>query len=196
MKPKFLRATLLVMATACLSLTALAQKIKLKEGSLDALKNETSINIEFTYDNMAVGKFDKEADYVNKKKTEYNNKEAGRGDRWEKAWIDDRKNRFEPNFIELFTKHSGLADSKKAKYTLIFHTTFTEPGYNVYFDRRNARINAEVLIVETANRSKVVAQINLENAPGRALFGNDWDTGERISESYAKAGKSLGKYIK
>jgi hypothetical protein len=196
MKPKFLRATLLVMTTACLSLTALAQKIKLKEGSLDVLKNETSINIEFTYDNMAVGKFDKEADYVNKKKTEYNAKEAGRGDRWEKAWIDDRKNRFEPNFIELFTKHSELADSKKAKYTLIFHTTFTEPGFNVYVTRKNASIDAEVLIVETANKSNVIAKLTLDNAPGRTFMGNDWDTGERISESYAKAGKSLGKYIK
>lgn len=196
MKPKFLRATLLVITTACLSLTALAQKIKLKEGSLDVLKNETSINIEFTYDNMAVGKFDKEADYVNKKKTEYNAKEAGRGDRWEKAWIDDRKNRFEPNFIELFTKHSELADSKKAKYTLIFHTTFTEPGFNVYVTRKNASIDAEVLIVETANKSNVIAKLTLDNAPGRTFMGNDWDTGERISESYAKAGKSLGKYIK
>lgn len=196
MKPKFLRATLLVMTTACLSLTALAQKIKLKEGSLDVLKNETSINIEFTYDNMAVGKFDKEADYINKKKTEYNAKEAGRGDRWEKAWIDDRKNRFEPNFIELFTKHSEMADSKKAKYTLIFHTTFTEPGFNVYVTRKNASIDAEVLIVETANRNNVIAKLTLDNAPGRTFMGNDWDTGERISESYAKAGKSLGKYIK
>ncbi|WP_028786422.1 hypothetical protein [Terrimonas ferruginea] len=196
MKPKFLRATLLVMTTACLSLTALAQKIKLKEGSLDVLKNETSINIEFTYDNMAVGKFDKEADYINKKKTEYNAKEAGRGDRWEKAWIDDRKNRFEPNFIELFTKHAEMTDSKKAKYTLIFHTTFTEPGFNVYVTRKNASIDAEVLIVETANKSNVIAKLTLDNAPGRTFMGNDWDTGERISESYAKAGKSLGKYIK
>lgn len=196
MKPQFLKATLLVMTAACLSLNALAQKIKLKEGSLDALKSETSINIEFTYDNMAVGKFDKEADYINKKKSEYNAKEAGRGDRWEKAWIDDRKNRFEPNFIELFTKHSELSENKKAKYTLIFHTTFTEPGFNVYVTRKNASIDAEVLIVETANKSNVIAKLTLDNAPGRNFMGNDWDTGERISESYAKAGKSLGKYIK
>ena len=52
-----------------------AQKVKVTEGSIDAIKGETSINLEFTYDNMKVGKFDKEEDYVSKKKEEYNKKE-------------------------------------------------------------------------------------------------------------------------
>jgi hypothetical protein len=36
----------------------------------------------------------------------------------------------------------------------------------------------------------------LDNAPGKVFMGNDYDTGERISEAYAKAGKELGKYLK
>lgn len=173
-----------------------AQKLKLVSGDLSPLKNETSINIEFTYDNMSVGKFKTEQEYLDKKTAEYNKKESGRGDNWVKSWIADRQNRFEPKFIELFTKHSDMNESKKAKYTLIFKTTSTEPGYNIVISRKNAQIDATVLIVETANRNNVIATISLDNALGRTFGGYDYDTGERIAEAYADAGKALGKYVK
>ena len=173
-----------------------AQKIKVLEGSIDAVKAESSINLEYTYDNMSVGKFDKEEDYIAKKKEDYNNKEAGRGDTWAKAWVDDRKNRFEPKFEELFTEYSNKSNSKKAKYTLIFKTIFTEPGYNVGVMRKNAQIDAIVLIVETANPANVIAKISVDKALGRTFGGYDFDTGGRIAEAYADAGKALGKYLK
>ena len=173
-----------------------AQKIKVTEGSIDAIKSETSLNFEFTYDNMGVGKYDKEADYVAKKTEDYNKKEAGKGDTWAKAWVEDRKYRFEPKFKELFTEYSEKTEGKTAKYTLIFKTIFTEPGYNVGVSRKNAQIDAVVLIVETANKSNVIAKLSLENALGRTFGGGDYDTGQRISEAYADAGKALGKEFK
>ena len=173
-----------------------AQKVKVTEGSIDAIKGETSINLEFTYDNMKVGKFDHEADYIAKKTDDYNKKEAGKGDTWAKAWVDDRKYRFEPKFEELFTEYSDKTKDKNAKYTLIFKTIFTEPGYNVGVMRKNAKIDAIVLIVETANRNNVVAKLTVDDALGRTFGGYDFDTGERIAEAYADAGKALGKYLK
>ncbi|MEO6732512.1 MAG: hypothetical protein ABIN01_14935 [Ferruginibacter sp.] len=181
-----------------LSLPAMlkAQKLKLTDGDLALLKDETTMNFEFTYDNMAVGKFDAEKDYIEKKTEEYNKKEPGRGDNWAKSWVSDRQARFEPKFIELFTKSSGMSESKTAKYTLIFKTKFTEPGYNIYISRKNAKIDADAVIVETANKKKVIATISVDNALGRTFGGYDYDTGLRISEAYADAGKALGKYIK
>jgi len=179
-----------------LSLAGFSQKIKKVEGDLAPLKNETNINIEFIYDDMSVGKYEKEQDYIDAKKAEYNKKEPGRGDRWAKSWVSDRKGRFEPKFEELFSENSHMAVTPKAKYTLIFHTTSTEPGYNIAISRKNAEIDGELLIVETANRNNVIAKLSVNNAPGKSVMGNDYDTGERISEAYAKAGKSLGKYIK
>lgn len=178
------------------SFTVSAQRIKLTTGDLSLLKNETAINLEFTYDNMSVGKFKNEQDYLDKKTAEYNKKEPGRGDNWAKSWANDRQARFEPKFIELFTKHSDMNESKKAKYTLIFKTTSTEPGYNIVISRKNAQIDAIVEIVETADRSKVIAILTLDNALGRTFGGYDYDTGLRISEAYADAGKALGKFIK
>jgi DNA repair exonuclease SbcCD nuclease subunit len=145
---------------------------------------------------MKVGKYDKEADYVANKTQEYNKKEAGKGDTWAKAWVDDRKYRFEPKFKDLFTEYSEKTESKKGKYTLILKTIFTEPGYNVGISRKNAQIDAIVLIVETANRNNVIAKLSLDNALGRTFGGYDFDTGERIAEAYADAGKALGKYLK
>src|SRR5215207_9669105 len=135
MKPLSL---LFVMAT---SFGVSAQRIKLVEGDLSALKNEQKINTEFTYDNMKVGKYPKEADYIADKTASLNKKEPGRGDTWAKAWVSDRKDRFEPKFNELFEKSSGMSVSKDAKYTLIFKTITTEPGYNIAISRKNAEIN-------------------------------------------------------
>jgi hypothetical protein len=184
------------LALLSFSMISDAQKLKLTDGDLSALKDEKAINFEFTYDNMAVGKYDTEKEYIDKKTEEYNKKEAGKGDDWAKSWVTDRQSRFEPKFIELFTKTSEMTESKTAKYTIIFKTKFTEPGYNIVISRKNAKINADAVIVETANRNKVIATISVDNVPGRTFGGYDYDTGQRIGEAYADAGKALGKFIK
>lgn len=187
---------LLGMGLVILTLPLHAQKIKVTEGDIKTLKNESSINIEFTYNDMRVGKFKTEADYVAKKTEEYNKKEAGKGDTWAKSWVSDREERSEPKFVELFTDNSKMKEDKNATYTLIFNTSFTEPGFNIGVMRQNAYIDGEVTIVETKNRNNVIAKLTVSKSPGRDVMGVDFDTGWRISEAYAKAGKSLGKYIK
>ncbi|MEP7278119.1 MAG: hypothetical protein ABI813_05725 [Bacteroidota bacterium] len=175
-----------------------AQRIKITEGDLSALKNETSIRTEFTYENMNVGKHASEAEYLAKKTADYNKKEAGKGDRWAKDWVLDRKDKYEPKFNELFEKSSGMTvngGKNNARYTLIYKTNYTEPGFNIGVMRHNAETNAEVWIVETAT-NKVIAKLTVEKALGRTFGGYDYDTGVRIAECYADAGKALGKFIK
>jgi hypothetical protein len=172
-----------------------AQRLKIIEGGLSPLKGEKSIMTSFTYDNMVVGKEYTEEEYIKRKKDDYDKKEPGRGEKWEKAWVADRTERFEPKFKELFEKHSNLAVAENAKYTLIFHTTRTEPGWNVGVMRAPARIDGDVMIVETANPAKIIARVTIENAPGRDAMGYDFDTGLRLEEAYAKSGKEIGKLI-
>lgn len=175
-----------------------AQKVKLESGNLKALASVSAINVEYDYSQMSVGKYKKEEDYISRKKADYNKKEEGRGEQWEQAWIADRSNRFQPQFEELFEKHSGkeIGAYPEAKYTMIFKTTRTEPGYNIGISRKNAEIDAIVYIVETANRNKVIATFRVTKSPGRTFGGYDYDTGTRLQESYAAAGKALGNYIK
>ncbi|MGE9311148.1 hypothetical protein ACLOAU_05865 [Niabella sp. CJ426] len=186
---------LLLAAALFISVAGSAQKIKKTKGDFTPLQSEKSINIEFKYDGLAVGKFKNEEEYVAKKTEEYNKKEAGKGDKWATDWKGDRSRAYEPQFLEQFGEKSGLKNEKNAKYTLIFQTTFIEPGFNVGAWRKNAYINGIVTIVETANRDNIVAVINVENAPGRDAMGVDFDTAWRISEAYAKAGKSLANFI-
>src|SRR5438105_3009844 len=82
--------------------TASAQKVKLREGSLDVIKGVYNMNIRFDYSQFTVGDGKTEAEYVSEKKEEYNKKEAGTGDVWRKSWIGDRERRFEPHFREEF----------------------------------------------------------------------------------------------
>lgn len=195
-----IKQSFFVTVAACtMTLSLAAQRIKIIEGDLSPLKSETKINVEFTYDNMTVGKNLTESEYIAKKRDEYNAKEPGKGDNWAKSWVNDRKDRFEPKFLELFMRESEMTPNngmkKDAKYTLIFKTVHTEPGFNIVMARKNAEIDGEAWIVDAATQ-KVVAKLSVERVPGRTFGGGDYDTGLRISECYADAGKALGKFIR
>lgn len=176
---------------------AFAQKIKVQQGSLDAIKGVGKMNIVFDYSEMSVGKFKTEAEYIEKKKGEYNKKEEGKGDKWEKDWIADRTERYAPQFEELFNKNSDfkVGDYPSEKYTLVVKTTKTEPGFNIAITRKNAEIGGEILVVETANPANTVLKLSFDKALGRSFGGYDYDTGFRIQEAYADLGKALGKYM-
>lgn len=176
--------------------TTRAQKVKTVSGNADILKPETSVNVEFVFENMSVGKYATEKEYISEKKAEYNAKEAGKGDNWAQSWENSKANRYQPKFIELFTETSKMTIDKNAKYTLILRTVSIEPGYNVGIARKNAKIDTEIWIVETANKNNKVAVLTMDDVPGGTPFGYDFDTGLRISEAYAKAGKKLGNYLK
>lgn len=187
----------IVVMLLCLSVAGYSQKIKVIEGDLSPLKGQKAIKTEFTYDNMAVGKFPKEADYIAQKKTDLDKKEPGRGDKWEQTWISDRKERFEPQFRELFSKYAGMSTvDENSPYTMIFKTVKTEPGWNIGITRASAFIDAEAWIVDSSDPNKIIAKITISKAPGRDAMGFDYETGARLQEAYAKSGKELGAFIK
>lgn len=180
----------------CLSLTAFGQKLKLIEGDVAALKGQNAVAIEFKYDNMIVGKMT-EAEYVAKKKGDYNKKESGKGDKWEAEWTANREDKYEPSFKERFSKFSDIATpSQGPDYTLIFKTVKTEPGYNIGIKSEPAYIDAEVWLVESKNKDKALAKITIMKSPGSAIFGNEFDTAARLTDAYSMAGMELGAFIK
>ncbi|MCB9169546.1 MAG: hypothetical protein H6597_06515 [Flavobacteriales bacterium] len=186
--------------TLALALTvagmANAQKMKVVQGSFDALKGQKKVDLAFTYDNMKVGKYD-EPEYISKKTEEYNEKEPGKGDTWAKSWVSDRESRFEPKFEVLFNdggKIQGARGNDDAQYQLKVHTTFTEPGFNVGVMRRDASINADVYLVEKSS-GKELGKMTVVGVPGGQFGGYDFDSGSRLTESYAKLGKELRKWL-
>ncbi|WP_430405489.1 hypothetical protein [Fluviicola sp.] len=185
---------------AGIGLNSMAQKIRTESGDLSFLKGQTELNIQYDFSDFQVGGFSSEAEYKNKKIKEYNEKEAGRGDTWEKSWERDKKERFPNKFEELFDK--GLTgkihaaqNNEKATYTLIVKTTFIEPGFNIGVMRRSAAVAFEYIFVESGDESKVLAKLKQPDVPGSQFGGYDYDTGARVSESYAKGAKMLAAYM-
>ncbi len=194
---KHVKTLIAIVLIATISSTSFGQKIKIKEGNLDFLSGVKSLKLEYTYDNMKVGKYS-EAEYIGKKRESYNKKEAGKGDTWVENWTNDREKRFEPKFEQLFSKYLGKVDvdaspNEDAEYTLIIHTYFTEPGYYIGISSAPAMINSEAIFVKSDNHDKVLCVLDMKKAPGNS--GAGFDTGERIKEAYAKTGKSLAKFL-
>lgn len=182
---------------------AAAMDVDLVSGDLSVLKGQTQLRVEYVYsETMKVGDLS-EKEYVAKKKAELNEKEEGRGDRFEKNWTANRALRYQPKFEDLVSsflarQKTGLKvspDAKDAKYTLILTTTATEAGWNAFVSASPAFIDCDIDIVETANRQNCVAKIRVKRSPGRTATGNDWDPTIRIEEAYAKCGKEVGILI-
>jgi hypothetical protein len=193
---KTTRSIAAVIAILFTSLITSAQEVDLSKGNLSVLQNETSINIEFTYEKMTVGDDGKEADYIKRKRTEMNDKERGSGEIWASKWELDKKEKYEPKFILGFTNLSKMMVKADAKYTIIFNTKALEPGYSIGISKKNAGIDGTVTLVETANREKKLATLTVERPAENKWRGAAFDAGSRIADAYYLSGQKIGKFIK
>lgn len=177
--------------------------VKLKSGSLDFLKGQAEVNVEYNYDGMQVSKFANEQEYIDRKVAEFNAKVAGKGELWRQGWIGDRAGRYQPKFENLLNDYLAkgkcslkFGSFKDAKYTLILKTTFTEPGWvGIGLIRQSSMISADAVFMETQNHTTLLATLAITKSPGFGAMGYDYDPAIRIQESYAKAGKELGIFI-
>lgn len=177
------------------------QKVMLLEGDLSILKGVKELNIVYDYSNLEVGDYPSEKAYKDKRIKELNEKEAGRGDKWEESWERDKTVRYPEKFEALFVKGlsshgiNATQNNENAKYTVIVKTKFIEPGFNVGVVKKAAAVSFEYHIVETANQSVILAKLSHKFVPGAQAMGFDYDTGTRIAESYAKSGKMVAAFI-
>lgn len=191
------KAITTLLLLCCITTFSFAQSIVLTSGSIDFIKDQKIIDFSFSYEEMLVGKLT-ENEYVNKKISDYNKKEEGKGEQWKEAWYGDRKERFEPKFLELFDKYMSEVDveagTEGAQYRIEINTDFTEPGWNVGVMRQNASIDlsCKVKNIETGEQ---VASIKIRNASANNFWGTDFTSGYRVQETYAKAGRELAKFF-
>lgn len=176
-----------------------SQKIKVVSGDLDFLKDQKVLNIEYSYENMGVGRYDLEEDYVNEKVMDYNDKEPGKGDEWLKNWMSAKEKIFGPTFKEslngvLKDAEISIDEDSKAMYTLVLKTTFIEPGFDVGVMSKKANAKYEVIFINNED-NKVVAALNIFAFLEAGGIGYDFNTINRIQKVYAKAGNGLGQYL-
>lgn len=194
-----MKKTLIAFTLLCCiaTLSSYAQSVVMTSGTIDFIKDQKVLQFTFTYNEMLVGKLT-ESEYVMKKVTDYNEKEAGKGDEWKAAWFGDRKERFEPKFLELFDKYMGekgiVSGTDGANYVIEINTDFTEPGWNVGVMRQNASVDLSCK-VKNSSTGEQVASIKIRNASANNFWGADFTSGYRVQETYAKAGRELAKFF-
>jgi hypothetical protein len=122
------------------------------------------------------------------------NKSIREGDEWALQWTAQRKTDFEPVFTKAFKEGSGKDTSSVSKYLLIFNTNFIEQGFSSagIMVHKNPEIRGELILVETGDRSKVIAKAKITKAMGKA--GPHFETGEHLDAAY-EAGDGLGAFI-
>jgi len=211
-----MRRIIVFFTAIVLSCGLYAQSFKMT-GNLNFLKSESEIGVIFTENGLRIGKMT-EADYINKKVSEYNVKRAGRGDKWLAAWQNDKETRFYPKFIELFNKrlkNKQLTIGDGGRYLMIVNTDFIEPGFNKgaarrniiidndndnvsisvrKADRKNSVVNLTIRFINP-NTNEELAVIIVKRASANDFWGTDFDDAYRIQESFGKAGRELAKFL-
>lgn len=186
----------LVLAVAC-------SMVKYKKGdnTKNYLNGVKKIAVQFDYSKARVGKFATEAEYVNDKVADLNKDEAGKGDTWKGKWDTQKEAVFAPKFESLineYAKEKGLEIGTKvtdAELTMILTITKLEPGWNIGISRQDAFVSFQIDIYKTADMNNPVATYEMNNVPGGTFGGFDFDASSRLGESFAKAGKELGKFF-
>lgn len=177
----------------------IAQKIKVVSGDFSMLKEVKSYYVTFDYSDMAVGKYDTEAEYVEYQKSEAVEREDD-PDAWEEEWINNREEKFHPRFFALFNEVyaikgvSATPEKGDQKFEMSIHTTFLEPGFNVGVMRKPAFINVEITIFEIDSPDNKIV-ITMDAVPGRDAGGYDFAVADRVSEAYEKCGKEMAKLL-
>lgn len=178
-----------------------SQKTKILEGDWENLKDISAYNLVFEYKNLEIPKYDSEEDFLKDKMQKREEKEAGTGEKFKKSWFADREDHYEPKFIESFNKRFDDGEIKVGKdladatYTMKIQTTFMYAGYNVGVVRKNSKIDAIITVFENNAPDTILFSVKYTKAEGNGAFGNDYDSGYRISEAYAKLAKTLAKHI-
>lgn len=199
MKLKFTVLLSLVMVSAI----ALGQKLN-QTGDLTFLQGQSQVNVEFVYDGLVVGKKDRkpEQEYIDESMAKREEEEMGAGQKWLEGWEAAREKHYRPSFIELInkvvTKKEGteFGSFPDAKYTLVFHTTMMEPGWNIGIMKQAAELDGVAYFYETSNMDQPLAEVSITGAPGSNYSGYDFDVASRLKESYAISGKRLGAHLR
>ncbi len=193
---------IVLLALLCAGTVSFAQKMKVTEGDFKFLSGQKELNVEFNYSNLKLLKDDlTEEQYVEQRTEDLNKKTKGNGTIWAKKWKGSKEAIWNPKFMELLTKYYGAEKNVSieeglttAKYTLIVDVVWIYPGWDAAVMKQPAKVSTVLRFVETANKGKVVLEIDSKEAPGDQ-WGNNFSNESRIGEGFAKTAKSLAKMM-
>jgi len=176
-----------------------AQNYKATEGTIKNLKGVESYNVVFKYSPfLKVPNFGSESRYLEKQVAKREQKEKGSGEKFKKEWFNNRKEHYEPKFIEGFNtfelkkkKVTIAEDSTHLKYTISVETHLIYPGYYLGVVLEHAKLEATIMIYETNKPSKILYASEIIHGEGKS-GDNDLF---RIATAYEDLGRWISKFI-
>src|SRR6478672_12492651 len=196
---KHLTALLILFAAA----PVFSQRYTVLSGDLKNVKGISEYNCTFDYKDMEVNGYESEAEFlkdkVEKRKKYDNGKDLkGKAEAFEREWFSDRKDKYEPAFIDYFNKQLEKENVKagrnpSAQYTMTVKTTWIYPGYEMA-QTEPAKISAIITIYETANPQHIMLAIEFEKSIG--IVKDYREQGDRIKGAYEKLAKNLTLQMK
>ena len=186
----------------------IAQLVALKSEDIDILKQEKTINLEFSFDSMEiispVAKYKTEDDYIQGKVKEHNDAKDGKGNEWLAEWNRNKIVLFEPTFEKYMNQRLhkyGVEAGKNqstALYTMLVKTVLIntgKPGWGQIYEP--ATINLVMIIFKTQNKSEIVSRYYFYGIIGTG-GSTDYSSssGKRINYAYGRAGYIIGNFLK
>lgn len=171
-------------------LSACGPSIKLTKGDPNTIIRENLIAVDFTYDNMRVGRVTEE-EYVKSRIENH-------GQEWHDQWIDDRSSRFEPRFVDVlneYTKENRLVferGQEETEYIMIVQTYFIETGHFAGISNSPSKVSLKITFVNRNNPGNTLVEFDIPEASGM----NMPDLGTRIQTAYAQAARHLGRKLR
>ena len=170
--------------------THLRAQVYIEFGSLNFLKEDTTLNVIYNYDNLQVGDLTEE-EYIAKRKDDSN------GHVWLASWLGNRTQLYQPSFQKYLNRklrkcNFNVHPSKNlASYTILVKTRFIEPGFWAYRVSMPSQVVIEFSFFKNTDPTTVLAVLK---AP--PFKGVGFDPASRIQSAYINAGNALGKFLK
>lgn len=184
---------ILSLITLLFSLNIKAQKVVLLSGDITKIKNEKTLNVMLTYDNLKSGMEGlPDSVYKQTKVKEMNLSEPGKGDKWLAHWNENTKD-FAPCFLEGFNKDlnkygvKAVMNEPNSAYTIILQT---DQMFESVWD--GGHVIVKMFLVPTGDLSTKIASLDFGNI--RGIKGSKI-TKAWIAGAYFNAGRIAGRYI-
>ncbi|MDR6921683.1 MULTISPECIES: hypothetical protein [Chryseobacterium] len=184
-----------------ISVTAMAQRMKIQSGDLKFLKGVETVNVVFDYSEMKLLKENfTEAEYIPRRIEELNKKTEGSGELWKKQWERSKEELWNPKFIMIFNKvlskeniNTKLKENAGGPYTLMVKVKWVYPGWDAGIMKQPAKVTTQLTFVDSTTK-KVLCDIESIEAPGDQ-WGSNFNNETRVGEGFAKTGKTLAQKI-
>jgi hypothetical protein len=187
-----------------LLLTSGCSLVKFKSGdeTRSFLEGVDKVLVKLDFSATRVGKFATEAEYIEKRVSETEEKEPGKGEEWRTKWEEQKESVFAHQFTKLINEYTlekkGIefaTNLNDAPIVMVVGVMFLEPGYNIGISRRNAEVSLRVEMFKATDMNTPLAVYELNRVQGQGAMGFDFDAGYRMGQAFALSGKALGKYF-